>query len=195
MFLSRRAQGAAKGGKPGTGVQSWLILKPAWLCFRDGDHRGADLSGLSILHHSAHSHAYSKGCWMNEKDLVNGQVKDGCTDGEMVPNGRFSIKTPPRPEYTSHFQHLQGTCQPLPPPYAPKTCGSPCQVSPCSFSAQPLHNNALLFYLLVFRLWPCLRRHLLEPPSAARGANPHPSSQLSPPQRSVHRAFKLLGRR
>lgn len=138
LFLSRWAQGAARGMQDGH--HGGLILEPQPGCFRDGGHPRADLSGFSIPPPlSTRSHAYCKGYWMNENDLVNGWVKGGRMSGWMDRCSRMvgSLqKAPPHPNTCLISTHHR-TRQPLPPPYTSKTCGSPCQISPCGFSAQP----------------------------------------------------------
>ena len=135
MFLSRRAQGAAKGRQ--ARHRGGLILEPQ-PGYVSGTEttRGLTLVDFPFSHHSAHSHAYGKGYWMNEKDLVSGQVIDGCTDGEMSQNGQFSIKTSTTPKYTSHL-NTSGNMPALTASLRSQNLQLTLPVSPCGFSAQP----------------------------------------------------------
>lgn len=72
------------------------------------------------------------------------------------------------------FQHLREHASPCRLPTLPKPAAHLARYLPVASLLSPLHNNALLFYLVVFDSGLASERHLLEPPSAARGANPIP---------------------
>lgn len=95
---------------------------------------------------------------------------DGRTDGRVMDGPKWSVlykmfrHTPLRVS----FQHLRkhfSLCL----LYVSRTCGSSCQISPCGPSAQPLHNNALLHYLVVLDSGFASEQCLLESHSTAHG--------------------------
>lgn len=113
-------------------------------------------------------------------------------DEWMVQNGQLSIKNSTTPLYVSHF-NTSGNIPALTPPYASKTCGSFCQIAPGGLSVQPLHNNALFYYLVVLDSGFASEQCLLEPHSTAHGPTPSPFSVIPSTTSVCAQSFQVVG--
>lgn len=90
----------------------------------------------------------------------------------MFQNGRFSAKSSTTPEYMSHFNTSQNTPALAASLHFQNLWLTLPDISLWLLFSAPLHNNTLFHYLVVLDPGLASERHLLEPPSAARGPTP-----------------------
>lgn len=92
------------------------------------------------------------------------------------------------------FQHLSEHASPCLLSTLPKPVLTLPGISLWLLCSAPLHNNALLFYLVVFNSGLALEQHLLEPPSAARGPIPSQLSVIPSTTPVCAQSFQVLGK-